>query len=39
MMVDRKSSDIPRSLLDTPLSKRSDDGQEMKIWRTGFIIL
>jgi hypothetical protein len=29
----------PLSLLDTPLRKRSDDDQEMKIWRSGFIIL
>jgi hypothetical protein len=32
-MKDRKSSGIAFPLLDTPLSKRNDDDQEMKIWR------
>ena len=32
-MKDRKSSGMAPSLLDILLSKRSDDDQEMKIWR------
>ena len=30
VMMDRKSSGMAHSLLDTPLSTRSDDDQEMK---------
>ena len=35
VMVDRKSSGMALSLLDTLLRKRSDDDQEMKILRRG----
>ena len=34
-----KSSGMEHSLLDTPLSKRSDDDQEMKIWRPASLFL
>ena len=33
--MDRKSSGLARSLLDTLLITRSDDDQEMEIWRRG----
>ncbi len=39
MTVDRKSSGMVTSLLDTPLSKRSDDDQEMKIRRRSFFFV
>ena len=32
-MKDRESSEMALSPLYTPLRKRSDDDQEMKIWR------